>query len=49
MVKPFNPLELMVRVQSIFRRIYEFDKNSQELKDKDTIVIGPLKIKKSTH
>ncbi|MGH4124445.1 MAG: response regulator transcription factor [Clostridium sp.] len=49
MVKPFNPLELMVRVKSIFRRIYEFDKNSDELKDRDTIVIGPLKIKKSTH
>ncbi|MBW9148597.1 response regulator transcription factor [Clostridium sp. CM028] len=49
MVKPFNPLELMVRVKSIFRRIYEFDKNSNELKDRDIIVIGPLKIKKSTH
>lgn len=49
MVKPFNPLELMVRVKAIFRRIYEFDKNSEELKDRDTIVVGPLKIKKSTH
>ena len=49
MVKPFNPLELMVRVKAIFRRVYEFDKNSDELKDSDTIVIGPLKIKKSTH
>ncbi|MBW9157965.1 response regulator transcription factor [Clostridium tagluense] len=49
MAKPFNPLELMVRVKAIFRRIYEFDKNSDELKDIDTIVIGPLKIKKSTH
>ncbi|MBZ9621889.1 response regulator transcription factor [Clostridium sp. FP2] len=49
MVKPFNPLELMVRVKAIFRRVYEFDKNSDELKDSDTIVIGALKIKKSTH
>ncbi|MBU3145488.1 response regulator transcription factor [Clostridium sp. CF012] len=49
MVKPFNPLELMVRVKAIFRRVYEFDKNSEELKDSDIIVIGPLKIKKSTH
>jgi hypothetical protein len=33
MIKLFNPLEIMVRVKAIFRRIYEFDKNSDELKN----------------
>lgn len=49
MVKPFNPLELMVRIKSIFRRIYEFDKKAIYNNDENLIIIGELKIKKLTH
>ncbi|OFI06712.1 transcriptional regulatory protein SrrA [Clostridium acetireducens DSM 10703] len=49
MIKPFNPLELVVRIKTIFRRIYEFDKNDKDIIDKDTLVVGPVKIIKSTH
>ncbi len=40
MVKPFNPLELVLRIKSLLRRM---DKNKA---DKDIIVDGPFKIDK---
>ncbi|MGL5380286.1 response regulator transcription factor [Clostridium sp.] len=48
MVKPFNPLELCVRVRALLRRSYYF--NEEEKDDNNLfITIGPLKINKSTH
>lgn len=46
MVKPFNPLELSVRVRALLRRSYYFKENKS---NDTTITIGSLKIDKSTH
>ena len=46
MAKPFNPLELSVRVRALLRRAYYF----KEEKISDTaLYVGSLKIDKSTH
>ncbi|MCY6958818.1 response regulator transcription factor [Clostridium brassicae] len=47
--KPFDELEFTVRVKSLLRRTYLFDKIPQTKKDADTLKLGALTIKKSTH
>lgn len=45
MSKPFNPLEVVARVQALLRRCYEFDKSESCKTDKnETIIIGNLLI-----
>ncbi|RDY22665.1 DNA-binding response regulator [Romboutsia maritimum] len=45
MTKPFNPLELIVRVKALLRRSYYFN-NTNNL---DLIKVGPLSIDKTKH
>jgi DNA-binding response OmpR family regulator len=47
MTKPFNTLELIVRVKALLRRSYYFNQNSNN--NKDIIKINSLIINKSTH
>lgn len=47
MTKPFNPLELTVRVKSLLRRAYYFSNKSKY--NKDIITIENLNIDKSKH
>jgi DNA-binding response OmpR family regulator len=47
MTKPFNTLELIVRVKALLRRSYYFNHNSNN--NKDIIKINSLIINKSTH
>lgn len=47
MVKPFNPLELLARVKSLFRRSFELNPNSAA--NEETITIHSVQINKSTH
>lgn len=47
MVKPFNPLELLARVKSLFRRSFEL--NSKSGGSAEAIAIRSLQINKSTH
>ncbi|MFD0869948.1 sigma-54 dependent response regulator [Chlamydia abortus] len=48
MVKPFNPLELLARVKSLFRRTFDLNPQLQASGD-GTITIHSLQINKSTH
>lgn len=47
--KPFDQLEFIVRVKTLLRRTYLFNKSSEEPKDNDLLQLGALNIKKSTH
>ena len=47
--KPFDPLELVVRVKTLLRRTYLFNKPSEINKDDDLLELGNLSIRKSTH
>lgn len=47
LTKPFNPLELIVRIKALLRRSYYFDKSVN--KDKNIIEIGEILINKTTH
>ena len=47
LTKPFNPLELIVRIRALLRRSYYFDKSVK--KDKNIIEIGAILINKTTH
>lgn len=47
LTKPFNPLELTVRVKALLRRAYYFTNRSDS--NKDVISIESLKIDKSNH
>lgn len=47
--KPFDPLELVVRVKTLLRRAYLFNKSSEINKDDDLLELGNLSIRKSTH
>lgn len=49
MVKPFNPIEVTVRVKTLLRRAYYFNENMMNLQNEDIIRIDSLVIKKSTH
>lgn len=42
MTKPFNPLELLARVNSNIRRFYDFKVQSNEVNNNDKIVIGNI-------
>lgn len=49
-VKPFNPLELLVRVKSLLRRAYQYVQSGAPLPDEEgTLRINELKISKATH
>ncbi|ERK28802.1 response regulator transcription factor [Clostridium intestinale] len=47
--KPFDPLELVVRVKTLLRRTYLFNKSAEINKDDDLLELGNLTIRKSTH
>ncbi|MGL5345985.1 MAG: response regulator transcription factor [Peptostreptococcaceae bacterium] len=47
LTKPFNPLELSVRVKALLRRAYYFNNSSNT--DNNLIIIGDLAIDKSKH
>lgn len=47
--KPFDQLEFIVRVKTLLRRTYLFNKASEEVKDDDLLQLGALTIRKSTH
>lgn len=47
--KPFDPLELVVRVKTLLRRTYLFNNFSEINKDDDLLELGNLSIRKSTH
>ncbi|WP_239256773.1 response regulator transcription factor [Listeria ilorinensis] len=47
MVKPFNPLELSVRVKAILRRMQLM--KSSEISTSDTLVIGPIVVDRDQH
>jgi DNA-binding response OmpR family regulator len=47
--KPFDPLELVVRVKTLLRRTYLFNDSSEINKDDDLLELGNLSIRKSTH
>lgn len=47
--KPFDQLELIVRVKTLLRRTYLFDRPEKLHKDEDLLELGALTIKKSTH
>jgi DNA-binding response OmpR family regulator len=47
--KPFDPLELVVRVKTLLRRTYLFNNSSEINKDDDLLELGNLSIRKSTH
>ncbi|MDU7967687.1 MAG: response regulator transcription factor [Paeniclostridium sordellii] len=49
MTKPFNPLELVVRVKSLLRRAYYFDNNSNSNQNINIINIENLVIDKNQH
>ncbi|MFB9277327.1 response regulator transcription factor [Cohnella cellulosilytica] len=49
-VKPFNPLELVVRVKTLLRRAYQYGTQAASAADEDgTIKINELTISKTTH
>lgn len=49
-VKPFNPLELVVRVKTLLRRAYQYGaQSSPAVEDDGVIKINELTISKSTH
>ncbi|PJI07524.1 MULTISPECIES: response regulator transcription factor [Clostridium] len=47
--KPFDQLEFIVRVKTLMRRTYLFDKKENENHDRGSIILGSLTIKKATH
>ncbi len=47
--KPFDQLEFIVRVKTLLRRTYFFNKKEEEYKDEDILQLNGLTIKKSTH
>lgn len=47
--KPFDELEFVVRVKTLLRRTYLFDKKDDKKSDDDLLQLGDLTIKKSTH
>lgn len=47
--KPFDELEFVVRVKTLLRRTYLFDKKDEKKSDDDLLQLGELTIKKSTH
>jgi len=47
--KPFDELEFVVRVKTLLRRTYLFDKKDEKKSDDDLLQLGNLTIKKSTH
>ncbi len=47
--KPFDELEFIVRVKTLLRRTYFFDKKLESSNDEDLLQLGELVIKKSTH
>lgn len=47
--KPFDQLEFIVRVKTLMRRTYLFDKKGNEKQDRDSLILGSLTIKKATH
>ncbi|MDT8716801.1 response regulator transcription factor [Clostridium sp. 19966] len=47
--KPFDQLEFIVRVKTLLRRAYLFDRVNKAPKDEDLIQLGLLTIRKSTH
>lgn len=47
--KPFDELEFIVRVKTLLRRTYFFDRREEISKDQDLVQLGELSIKKSTH
>ncbi|MWC30474.1 response regulator [Paenibacillus sp. MMS18-CY102] len=48
MTKPFNPLELAVRVKSLLRRSYQYSKPAKA-EDDGSLFIGGLRIDRTTH
>jgi DNA-binding response OmpR family regulator len=49
-VKPFNPLELVVRVKTLLRRAYQYGQKSSVLAEEDGILrLNELVINRSTH
>ncbi|XID94170.1 response regulator transcription factor [Paenibacillaceae bacterium WGS1546] len=48
-VKPFNPLELVVRVKTLLRRAYQYGAPSAAAEEAGVIKINELTISKSTH
>lgn len=47
--KPFDELEFIVRVKTLLRRTYFFDKAKENNEDEDLLKLGEVTIKKSTH
>lgn len=47
--KPFDELEFVVRVKTLLRRTYLFDKKDEKKIDDNLLQLGGLTIKKSTH
>jgi DNA-binding response OmpR family regulator len=47
--KPFDELEFIVRVKTLLRRAYFFDRKIESSKYEDLLQLGELSIKKSTH
>jgi DNA-binding response OmpR family regulator len=49
-VKPFNPLELVVRVKTLLRRAYQYGQHDASAAEQDGILkIGELTVNRSTH
>lgn len=49
-VKPFNPLELVVRVKTLLRRAYQYGQQAVTTQDEDGLLkINELTVNKSTH
>ncbi|MCD9021307.1 response regulator transcription factor [Cohnella silvisoli] len=49
-VKPFNPLELVVRVKTLLRRAYQYGQQAPIAQDEDGLLkINELTVNKSTH
>jgi DNA-binding response OmpR family regulator len=49
-VKPFNPLEMVVRVKTLLRRAYQYGQQEASTAEQDGVLkIGELTVNKSTH
>ncbi|BBI33099.1 response regulator transcription factor [Cohnella abietis] len=48
-VKPFNPLELVVRVKTLLRRAYQYGNQASATEEAGWLKMGELMINKSTH
>lgn len=48
LVKPFNPLEVVARVKAAFRRFYDLNTGTDEVRDQETLRYKGLKINMQT-